>query len=281
MKNFHKSPYIYVSEVSIKVGDLTKSLQFYEQIVGLKLLEKAGSIATLTADDRTPILKLEQPEGVTPKEEKTVGLYHFALLLPTRKDLSEYLRHILKIGYPIGAADHHVSEALYLNDPDGNGIEIYRDRPDSEWIWKDGLVHMTTEQLDGNAILAESSGEWSRLPSNTKMGHIHLHVNDVKRAETFYTELLGFEVVSYYPQAAFLSSGNYHHHIAINLWQGADAKKPSHNSVGLNWYTIVYPNVQTLDRIVANLKQQDVPITENNQFIETEDPSGNKIRLTV
>lgn len=133
MDKFHQKPNVYVEEVNINVKNLEYSLTFYQNIIGLQILEKTDRRAVLTTDGKAPILTLEQPEDVIPKVERTSGLYHFAILLPTRADLSVFLRHLLETGYPLGAADHYVSEALYLNDPDGNGIEVYRDRPSSEW----------------------------------------------------------------------------------------------------------------------------------------------------
>jgi len=281
MENFHQKPSIYVGEVNIKVKNLDNAVIFYQNIMGFQVLEQTEGKAVLTTDGKTPLLTLEQPADVIPKEGKMSGLYHFAILLPSRADLSVFLRHLLQTGYPLGAADHYVSEALYLNDPDGNGIEVYRDRPSTEWTWKNNLVEMATEQLDAEGILAESDAEWNGLPSGTVMGHIHLHVGDLQKAEEFYTKGLGFNVVSYYPQAAFLSTGGYHHHIAINTWQGVGAPKPPKNSVGLNWYTLVFPNETERENVIKQLKQLGAPVKKETDFYVTSDPSGNQIRLVV
>jgi catechol 2,3-dioxygenase len=281
MEKFHQEPNIFVGEVNIKVKNLDHSLDFYQNIMGFQVLEKAGRKAVLTTDGKTALVTLEQPEGVVAKIARTSGLYHFAILLPSRADLSVFLRHMVQTGYPLGAADHYVSEALYLNDPDGNGIEVYRDRPSAEWDWNNGLVEMATEELDGNGILAESDAEWSGLPAGTLMGHIHLHVADLKKAEQFYTKGLGFEIVSYYPQAAFLSTGGYHHHIAINTWQGEGAATPPINSVGLNWYSLVFPDEAARENAIKQLKQLGALITEEADFFITSDPSGNQIRLVI
>jgi len=281
MENFHQKPSIYVGEVNIKVKNLDSVVTFYQNIMGFQVLEQTEGKAVLTTDGKTPLLTLEQPADVIPKEGKMSGLYHFAILLPSRADLSVFLRHLLQTGYPLGAADHYVSEALYLNDPDGNGIEVYRDRPSFEWTWKNNLVEMATEQLDAEGILAESDAEWNGLPSGTVMGHIHLHVGDLQKAEEFYTKGLGFDVVSYYPQAAFLSTGGYHHHIAINTWQGVGAPTPPKNSVGLNWYTLVFPNETERENVIKQLKQLGAPVKKETDFYVTSDPSGNQIRLVV
>jgi len=281
MENFHQKPSIYVGEVNIKVKNLDNAVIFYQNIMGFQVLEQTEGKAVLTTDGKTPLLTLEQPADVIPKEGKMSGLYHFAILLPSRADLSVFLRHLLQTGYPLVAADHYVSEALYLNDPDGNGIEVYRDRPSTEWTWKNNLVEMATEQLDAEGILAESDAEWNGLPSGTVMGHIHLHVGDLQKAEEFYTKGLGFDVVSYYPQAAFLSTGGYHHHIAINTWQGVGAPTPPKNSVGLNWYTLVFPNETERENVIKQLKQLGAPVKKETDFYVTSDPSGNQIRLVV
>lgn len=281
MEKFHQGPNIFVGEVDIRVKNLDNALTFYQNIMGFQVLEKTDRKAILTTDGKTPLVTLEQPADVIPKVERRTGLYHFAILLPTRADLSVFLRHLVQTGYSLGAADHYVSEAIYLTDPDGNGIEVYRDRPSSEWTWKNGLVDMATEQLDAKGILAESDAEWTGLPSETVMGHIHLHVADLKKAEEFYTKGLGFKTVSYYPQAAFVSSGGYHHHIALNTWQGVGAPTPPKNSVGLNWYTLVFPDEKTRSTVIKQLQQLGAKVTEEADFYGTSDPSGNQIRLVI
>ncbi|MEH7493894.1 VOC family protein [Neobacillus niacini] len=281
MEGFHQSPNIYSSEVNLKVKNLDYALTFYQNIMGFKVLEKTDRKAVLTADGKKPLVTLEQPENVIPKEERMSGLYHFAILLPSRADLSVFLRHFLGTGYPLGAADHYVSEALYITDPDGNGIEVYRDRPSNEWTWENGLVDMATVELDGNSILAESDAEWTGLPPGTIMGHIHLHVGDLQKAEEFYTKGLGFNIVSHYPQAVFLSTGGYHHHIAINTWQGVGVPTPPENSVGLNWYSLVFPDNAARESAIERLKELGTSVEKEADYYVTSDPSGNKIRLEL
>ncbi|MBM7654364.1 VOC family protein [Neobacillus cucumis] len=281
MDRFHQEPNIYVGEVNIKVKNLENSITFYQNIIGFQILEKSERKGVLTADGKTPLVTLEQPADVIPKQGRTSGLYHFAILLPSRADLGGFLRHIIQTGYPLGAADHYVSEALYLEDPDGNGIEVYRDRPSSEWTWKNDLVNMATEQLDAEGILASSVAEWDGLPPGTIMGHIHLHVGDLEKAKEFYTKGLGFDVVSYYPQAVFLSSGGYHHHVAINTWQGAGAPTPPKNSVGLKWYTLVFPSEGAREKVIEQLKLLGAPISKEGNDYVTSDPAGNLIYLRV
>jgi catechol 2,3-dioxygenase len=260
---------------------LEQSLVFYQEIIGFKILNQTGKKVTLTADEKTPILTIEELETSEVKTKRTTGLYHFAILLPTREELSIFLRHIIEVGYPLGAADHYVSEALYMNDPDGNGIEVYCDRPSTDWNWSNGLVDMATVELDADSLLSQSNGSWNGLPSGTTMGHIHLHVSDLKKSEEFYTKGLGLIIVSYYPQAVFLSTGGYHHHIAINTWNGTDAIKASVNNPGLHFYTLVYPTQSKIDEAINKIQQLGYSVFHIGEDIFTEDPSGNRISLKV
>jgi catechol 2,3-dioxygenase len=281
MENFHKKPITFVREVSINVMNLDEAITFYQDIIGFQVLEQAERKAVLTADGKTPLLTLEQPTDVIAKEGKTSGLYHFALLLPTRADLSVFLRHLLHTKYRFGASDHYVSEALYITDPDGNGIEVYWDRPSSEWTWSNGEVAMATEPLDGESLLAESDAEWSGLPAGTLMGHIHLHVADLQKTDEFYMKGLGFTVVNRYGGALFTSTGGYHHHIGLNTWNGVGAPTPKKNSVGLNWYTLVFADEEARNKVIEQLQQIGAVVTQEDDFYVTADPSGNEIHLVI
>lgn len=280
---FHRHPHTFVGQVSIKVQDLKRALAFYQEVIGFQILNQTERSANLTADGKTALLSLEQPENVVPKQRKTTGLYHFALLLPKRSDLGRVLQHLINISYPIGASDHYVSEALYLNDPDGNGIEIYADRKASEWTWQNGQVSMATEPLDAQSVLAEGKGEaWSVLPAETVMGHIHLHVSHLKNTEEFYEKGLGFQVVTRYgKQALFMSTGGYHHHIGLNTWAGEGAPAPEVNSVGLRKFTLVFPNEEARAKVIQQLTKIGAPVKEKNGEIITSDPSGNNIQLII
>lgn len=280
---FHRHPHTFVGQVSIKVQDLKRALAFYQEVIGFQILNQTERSANLTADGKTALLSLEQPENVVPKQRNTTGLYHFALLLPKRSDLGRVLQHLINISYPIGASDHYVSEALYLNDPDGNGIEIYADRKASEWTWQNGQVSMATEPLDAQSVLTEGKGEaWSVLPAETVMGHIHLHVSHLKNTEEFYEKGLGFQVVTRYgKQALFMSTGGYHHHIGLNTWAGEGALAPEVNSVGLRKFTLVFPSEEARDKVIQQLKKIGAPVKEKNGEIITSDPSGNNIQLII
>ncbi len=279
--NFHKAPYTYTGEVHLNVLDLNRAVQFYKEVIGFKVLEEAADKVVLTADGKTPLLIIEQPENVTPKEAHKSGLYHFALLLPTRADLGAIIKHFIQHNVRIGASDHLVSEALYLSDPDGNGIEIYTDRDPAVWTWDNGKVAMSTDPLDGESIIAESAGRtWEGLPVGTVMGHVHLHVANLPETEIFYNAL-GFEVVTNYPQALFMSNGKYHHHIGLNTWNGEGVSSPTAGSVGLQSYTLIYPHEAAVKEALTKVEALDANVELNGSGFMTEDPSGNRINLRV
>ncbi len=281
--NYHSYPNTFVAEVSIKVENIERSLAFYQEIIGFQILERNEKKAKLTANGKTTLLSIEQPENVIAKPQQTTGLYHFALLLPERSDLGRVLQHFIKLNVRIGAGDHLVSEALYLNDPDGNGIEIYSDRPSSSWNWNNNVVEMTTDPIDAQGILESGNGgAWEGLPAGTVMGHIHLQVAELQKIEEFYVKGLGFDVVARYgPQALFISTGKYHHHIGLNTWAGIGVPTPPVNSVGLNWYSLVLPNKETRNKTITNLEKIGATVHEENGIYITADPSGNRIRLLV
>ncbi|PLT30651.1 VOC family protein [Peribacillus deserti] len=279
---FHSKPNIYVGEVNLKVSNLERSIRFYQEVIGFKVVEQTDRKVKLSADGKTVLLSLEQPANVIPKEKNTTGLYHFAVLLPARSDLADIVNHFIKIGLPIGSSDHLVSEALYFSDPDGNGIEIYADRSPEEWTWRGSEVHMTVDPLDFRDLLTEAAQEWKGLPAGTVMGHIHLHVSDLHKAQEFYTKALGFDVVSRLGnQARFLATGRYHHHIGINTWAGEGAPEPSKNSIGLNWFTLIYPSKEAREQAVEQLRSIGSMVHQEKDGFITWDPSGNQILLLV
>ena len=281
---FHQKPHTYVSHVALKVMDLTRSLDFYQTVLGLKVQSRAEGKVVLTADGKKALLTLEQPEHVTPLQHSETGLYHFALLLPSRADLGRMLRHFLLLRQPLqGASDHLVSEAIYLSDPDGNGIEVYADRPPSTWKWNQGNVDMATIPLDAEGLISEAGNEeWQGIPVETIMGHIHLQVAELSKSGDFYTNGLGFDaVLRYGPQALFVSTGGYHHHIGLNTWNSSGAVAPKESSVGLHYFTIVFPNQASLKAQVEKVKQTGAVVNSNGDYFTTVDPSGIKMELVV
>lgn len=281
---FHSKPTTFVNHVTIKVEDLERSLAFYKEMIGFKVLEQTASSANLTADGKTTILTIIQPENVIPKQGRTTGLYHFALLLPEKIDLANIVVHFVENGVPFGSADHLVSEALYLQDPDGNEIEVYIDRDPSEWSWSGEEVTMTTDPLDFEALLKHRvpDKKWEGLPRETIMGHIHLHVSDLDKTEDFYVNGLGFDVVNRFgPQAIFMSTGKYHHHIGANTWNGVGAPTPPENSVGMESFVLVLPHEEAVQQTIENLEKVGATVTKVDGKIVTYDPSRNRIELAV
>ncbi|NMH71629.1 VOC family protein [Bacillus sp. RO2] len=282
MKHFHQSPATYVQDVMINVENLQRSIDFYTKVIGFILLEQTESQAVFSANGQTPLLTIVQPKGIKPKHQRTTGLYHYALLLPSRADLGSIIHHFIANGVRLqGASDHLVSEALYLSDPDGNGIEIYRDRPAQEWNWNGTAVEMASIALDVEDLLKEGQDNtWGGLPKETVMGHIHLHVSELKDTEQFYTKGLGFEVVTRYgDQALFISTERYHHHIGLNTWNGVGAPAPEGNSVGLVWFSLVFSSEEKKLSAVDRLTSLGYKVEVLDGLYFAMDPSGNRIKL--
>lgn len=287
---YHTKPNNYVSHVQLKVSNLQQSIAYYTDIIGFQVLQQTETEAYFTADGKTSLLSINEVEDAVSQKGHT-GLYHFALLLPTRKDLGNYVQHFIQKNVKIGAGDHDVSEALYLYDPDGNGIEIYADRPDTEWKWNaDEQVYMTTLQVDFESVLREADGHYAGLPADTVMGHIHLSVNDLQRTEEFYTNVLDYNVVTRYgKQALFLSTGNYHHHIGTNTWHSEGTTALPENAVGLRSYTIVLADEEVAERMKASLEAanyvvepfEQAPLSGGKQAFSTLDPNGIRILFTT
>lgn len=283
-KRFFEKPTIFVGEVNIKVLNIAKSLAFYQRVFGFAILEQSERKVVLSADGVQPLLILEQPEDIMAKVGRTTGLYHFAILLPRRADLANFLKHLIQTEGPsirLGASDHYVSEALYFDDPDGNGIEVASDKPSMDWNWNNGHVDMATVALDANNLLAESDKDWDGIPKDTVMGHIHLHVADLEETENFYVNGLGFDIVTRYPGALFASTGGYHHHLGLNVWNGVGAPAPAANSVGLKWFTLVLPDEITKEKIIARLSEIGVSTETIGNSTVVKDPAGNQIQLRV
>lgn len=279
--NFHQKPTTFVASVAINVTDLKRSLDFYTQVIGFQIASQTESDATLIANGRDVLLTLVQPERVTPKQPRTTGLYHFAILLPTRQSLASIVPHLVNQGVQLGSSDHLVSEALYFADPDGNGIEIYRDRLPEEWTWQGDSVEMTVDPLNFEDLLTkETVEEWTGLPSDTVMGHIHLHVDDIGRAEAFYTQGLDFEVVTRYGhQALFISDNRYHHHIGLNVWNGVGAPQPAKHSAGLVHYTLDVQDADKQQQLAERLQAFGARVDWNENILITADAAGNEIHI--
>jgi catechol 2,3-dioxygenase len=268
--------------VSLSVTDLDRSLRYYTGPIGLALLERNGGEATLGVPGQ-PLLHLVELPGARPWTESATGLYHFAILLPTRADLGRWIRHWYDLGMPeFGQGDHLVSEALYLRDPDGHGIEIYRDRPRSEWRWQDGRVQMASLPVDVSGLLAEaerSGVSWSGAPAGTTMGHVHLQVGDIAQARAFYCDVVGFDVVAEMPTALFISAGGYHHHLGMNTWHSRGGSPADPDVAALRFYTIVLPHEVALAEVVGRLNAAGYPTETADGVTLVRDPWSNLIHL--
>ncbi|MDB5052861.1 MAG: hypothetical protein JWM44_911 [Bacilli bacterium] len=278
-------PNTEIGQIHLKVSQLERSIQFYREVVGFELLQKVGNTAELTVDGKNRLLVLEEiPNAVIVPRRNTTGLYHFAILVPTREDLSLSLRNLLHHQIHVGQGDHLVSEALYITDPDNNGIEIYADRPRSTWKW-DGQkqVIMATDPIEWQSLLDEAGEQtWNKLSSETIIGHVHLHVADLQKAEQFYCQTLGFEITAKMgDMALFISAGGYHHHIGLNTWAGVGAPPPPPDAVGLRYYSIIIPNTNELETILTNLKNAGIPVEQQDGGWLVQDPSKNTILLVA
>ncbi|HVH39906.1 MAG TPA: VOC family protein [Gemmatimonadaceae bacterium] len=243
--------------VRLQVTDLARSLEFYENVLGLRAVAREASRAVLTAqgDDR-PLVELEEHRvAAAPARVARLGLYHFAILLPDRPSLARFVKHLGDINARAGAGDHLVSEAFYLQDPDGLGIEVYADRPRDSWRRVGRELMMATDPVDVRALVQDAgSGPWRGMPAGTVMGHVHLHVGDLERAIAFYAEGLGFDrTVWSYPGALFLGAGGYHHHVGTNLWAGSGAKPAGEGEPRLLEWTIEVPTAADVAAAAASL----------------------------
>ncbi|WP_419900385.1 VOC family protein [Roseomonas sp. USHLN139] len=229
-----------IGQVTLVVHDLDRVSGFYQQVIGLSRLAQGGGEAVLGAG-ATPFLTLRQDPAARRSSRREAGLFHTAFLLPERADLGRWLRHAAAAGQRLaGASDHAVSEAVYLADPEGNGIEVYADRPEAAWRWQDGQVVMGTEPLDLPALLAAGEGPaWRGAPEGTTIGHVHLQVGDIPAAEAFYAGTLGFGVTARYPGGSFFGADGYHHQLAANVWNSAGAGPRDRPCTGLAEVTII------------------------------------------
>ena len=225
---------LHIGAVALKVRDLDRLTAFYRDVLGLAVLDHSNQGTTLGAGG-VAFVHLEDRPDVKPDDTREAGLYHTAFLMPTRGDLARWVLHVARNKTPLtGASDHGVSEAFYLDDPEGNGIEVYHDRPVESWQWTGNELKMITDPLDIDDILREvqPTATFAGAPDGLRIGHIHLRVGDIARAETFYRDALGLEVTRRRHGASFMSSGRYHHHIGNNVWHSAGAGRRDENRAG-------------------------------------------------
>lgn len=270
-------PKTRLGQVTLRVRDLSRSVSFYTEQLGFTLMELDPPRATLGAG-KAQLLELREDPQARPMG-RTAGLYHFAVLVPSRIELARSLRQLIAKQTPLqGFADHLVSEAIYLADPDGNGIEIYRDRPRDRWPRHNGQLMMATDPLDVHGLLDELSGEegdWAGFAPGTTIGHIHLQVSSLPVAIDFYHATLGFDLIMRYgPSAAFLSAGGYHHHVGLNTWAGANLPPISTQAAGLIWFTIDLPDRESYHELHDRLADGGMAAEEHEEGLLFHDPSG-------
>jgi catechol 2,3-dioxygenase len=272
---------VHVGALGLRVRDLDRVLGFYRDVLGLAVLERTERLVRLGAGG-VPFLELAHDPDAVPDHDREAGLYHTAFLMPTRRDLGQWLQHVARGRVPItGASDHGVSEAIYLDDPEGNGVEVYADRRPERWHWEADLVVMATDRLDLEGLLAEADASAAyAAPAGLRIGHVHLRVGDVGVAERFYRDAIGLAVTRRRGGATFLSSGRYHHHVAGNVWHSAGAGPRDDRRAGLAWFSLEMGPAER-DAIAARLRAVDAPLASAGDTLETTDPWGTPVRLIV
>jgi catechol 2,3-dioxygenase len=271
-----------LGRVKLQVSDLERSLAFYQRVLGFRVLSGSPANAVLGATQGdAPVIELAERKGVRPVPPRgRLGLFHFAILLPDRASLGRFVRHLGEMDVRAGMSDHFVSEAIYLQDPDNLGIEVYADRPRSQWRVENGQLAMATEPLDVEDLLTESGDTtWTGAPAGTRIGHVHLHVGDLEKAAAFYHDALGFDkVVWNYPGALFLSAGGYHHHLGTNTW-ARGAPSASEDDARLLEWEIVVPEPTDVDAAADSLERARYEVRRDGMDAAVRDPWGTQVRL--
>jgi catechol 2,3-dioxygenase len=280
------APDTTLGPVRLTVSGLDRSRVFYERAIGLLVTELDDGTLALSASGEPPLVELRGDSAAPALNRRAPGLYHLAILVPTRRDLAFALARLAQAGWPLdGASDHLVSEALYLSDPDGNGIEIYRDRPREEWPRSGDELQMATLALDLDSLLDElrdASEVQAQAPAGTRIGHVHLQVSDLAEAEAFYHGVLGFDVmVRAYPGALFVSAGGYHHHIGLNTWHSAGATPAAPGAVGLRSFTVELPSERELAAVLARVRAAGLATSDVAGGVLVRDPSGTGVILSA
>ena len=271
-----------LGKVRLQVADFERSLAFYEKVLGMRVIRRTTESVSLGPDgEDREIVHLRQLRSARAVPKRgLLGLYHFAILLPDRASLGRFVAHLAAIGEYAGMSDHFVSEAVYLTDPDGLGIEVYADRPRDAWRYDEQQLYMTTNHLDVDDLVKSAGGErWTGMPPGTVLGHVHLYVDDIAKAEAFYHDALGFDkVVWSYPGALFMSAGGYHHHLGTNTWARGAPPATDADARLLEWEIIV-PTKKDAEDAARHVKSAGYPVKEGNGEWILTDPWGTSLRL--
>jgi len=263
-----------VGRVALTATDVDELAAFYRDVVGLAVISRTADRATLGAGD-TPLLELREDASAQPRPASAAGLFHTAFRVPDRGALGDALDRVHDRWRLTGASDHRVSEALYLRDPEGNGVEIYRDRPRDEWPTTDGRVEMTTAPLDLDALAADAAGA-DAAPDGTDVGHVHLEVTDLDESREFYVDALGLQLRQQMGnEALFVAAGDYHHHVGLNTWNHRSAPADGR---GLDWFELT-TTPTGLDAAVDRLEAAGYAIEETENGATVRDPDGIEVRL--
>ena len=269
--------------VTLRVADSERALELYRDTLGLTVIERAADRIALGGENGAPILFLEISASAAPRPRAGyAGLFHVAILVPDRPALGGVLGRIAKADIPLGASDHAVSEALYIYDADGNGLEIYRDRPRDQWTWNNGQVHLITVPLDLRNLLAEGMAQdqvTKPVPAATRIGHVHLQVADLAETERFYSDILGFARTATLPQALFMSAGGYHHHVGSNTWDSRNAPPAPAGMAGLVEFNVDLPGKADLAAAKGRLAAAGINTEADRDGLRVRDPGNNEIRL--
>jgi catechol 2,3-dioxygenase len=273
---------LHIGAIGLIARDANRLAAFYQALLGLSVLERGPTVARLGTPGGVALIEIEHRPDAEPDDERTAGLYHTAFLMPTRADHARWIQHIAQNRVPItGASDHGVSEAFYLDDPEGNGIEVYNDRPPERWQRDGGLIVMPTKPLDIEAILRDCNPTepYAAAPEGLRIGHIHLRVGNVEQAEAFYRGAVGLDLTRRRGGATFMSSGGYHHHVGANVWHSDGAGLRDPGRAGLAWFSVEASDGKALDNVTARLQAANAPTTPVAGGIETRDPWGTRIRF--
>jgi catechol 2,3-dioxygenase len=272
----------HIGRVRLQVGNLGLSVSYYETVLGMRVLHSTDTTAELGPHGEDHVLiELTEKKGVrTVPRRGLLGLYHFAVLLPDRAALGRFVAHLSEIGAYAGMSDHLVSEAVYLTDPDGLGIEVYADRPRETWSARDKQIEMTTKPLDVNSVVAAAGGKkWDGMPDGTKIGHVHFYVGDIDQAAAFYHAALGMDkIVWNYPGALFMSAGGYHHHVGVNTWAAGASPASDDDARLLDWELFV-PDSGVVDAAAKSIGDAGFEVSRDGDTVVARDGWGIRLRL--